>query len=103
MPPPTPLWMGWPTIAGGKASLTLDADALMQSSGGSQIKLDSNALAESSGGSKVLLDGNATVSTPGEGKLEAPTAVLSGGKGASTVKNDAAGVAVTGAKITLNG
>ena len=103
--------------AGDGSNLTLDANALMQSSGGSKTLLDSNALAQSSGGSKVLLDGNAlmsssagdkvtldgkaTVSSPAEATMDAPKSTLSGG--GSTAVADAMGVAVTGAKISLNG
>ncbi len=87
--------------AGGGASITLDANAFAIASGGAQLLLDANANMQSSGGSTVLLDGNATMSSPAEAKVEAPTSILSGG--GSTTKADASGVAVTGAKISLNG
>ena len=106
--------------AGGGAGITLDANALtkssaesevlldgnanMKSSAGSHVLLDANALMESTAGDKVLLDGKATVSSKAVAKLEAPTSILSGGdNGSSTTKADAGGVAVTGAKISLNG
>ncbi|MGH8551382.1 MAG: bacteriophage T4 gp5 trimerization domain-containing protein [Methylococcales bacterium] len=87
--------------ARGGAKLVLDANALTQASAGNKVLLDGNALMDSTAGDKVLLDGTATMSSPKEAKAEAPTAILSGG--GSTVKNDASGVTVNGAKISLNG
>jgi type VI secretion system secreted protein VgrG len=87
--------------AGAGAKIVLDANALTQASAGNKVFLDGNALMNSTAGDQVLLDGKATMSSPSESKVDAPTAILSGG--GSTVKNDASGVAVNGPKVSLNG
>ena len=90
------------TLTCGGSSITMVPDKItISAGGGAEITLDANGLMESSGGDKVLLDGKATMSSPGESIVEAPVSTLSGG--GSTVKNDASGVTVNGAKISLNG
>jgi len=90
------------TLTCGASTITMEPGKIMISAGGGAgITLDENALMKSSGGSKVLLDDNATLSSPAEAKIDAPASTLSGG--GSTTKADANGIAVSGAKISLNG
>jgi type VI secretion system secreted protein VgrG len=78
----------------------LDANGLYQSSGGSKVHLTANAEMGASGGGTVLLDANAAVSGGTASVTGETEATLAAG---GTVKADAAGVAVSGTTVDLNG
>lgn len=70
--------------------------------GGSSVTIEPDKITLSAGGgSSLTLDGNALMSSPGEATVEAPTSTVTGS--GSAAKVDAAGVALTGPKISLNG
>ncbi len=66
--------------------------------GGSSITMEPGKITISAGGgASVTLDGNAVMSSPGESKVEAPTAILSGG--GSTVTNTGGGIEISSGGI----
>ena len=70
--------------------------------GGSSVTIEPDKITLSAGGgSSLTLDGNALMSSPGEATVEAPTSTVTGS--GSAAKVDAAGVALSGPKISLNG
>ena len=86
------------TLTCGASKITMEPGKItISAGGGASMTLDANALTKSSAGSKVLLDGNAVMGSPGEAKVEAPTAILSGG--GSTVTNTGSGIQITSGGI----